>query len=90
MSEPRPSVLAWLALAFVRFYQRFLSKPLHLIPGSGCRFHPTCSCYTATALSRFGFFKGGWMGFRRSAVATLGVVRVSMKCRSVEGLVGAL
>ena len=54
MSEPRPSLLAWLALAIVRFYQRFLSKPLHLIPGSGCRFHPTCSCYTATALARFG------------------------------------
>jgi len=53
MSEPRPSWLAWLALGFVRFYQRFLSKPLHLI------------CYTATALARFGFFKGGWMGFRR-------------------------
>ena len=27
--------------------------------------HPTCSCYSATALARFGFFKGGWMGFRR-------------------------
>jgi putative membrane protein insertion efficiency factor len=36
-----------------------------MIPGSGCRYHPSCSCFTATALARFGFFKGGWMGFRR-------------------------
>lgn len=65
MSEPLPSWPARLALGLVWIYRRFLSKPLHLIPGSGCRFHPTCSCYMATALSRFGLFKGGWLGFRR-------------------------
>jgi putative membrane protein insertion efficiency factor len=65
VSRPRLSPLAWLATALVRFYQLFISKPLHLIPGSGCRYHPTCSAYMITALSRHGFFKGGWLGFRR-------------------------
>lgn len=53
------------ALGFVRFYQRFLSRALHAIPGTGCRFHPTCSCYMATSLERFGFWRGLWGGLKR-------------------------
>ncbi len=65
MSGPHPSWLARCALGAVAFYKKFLSKPLHLIPGSGCRFYPTCSCYMATSLERFGFFKGVWLGLKR-------------------------
>lgn len=66
MTEPAPSLAARAALALVGFYQRWVSRPLHaLLPGSGCRFHPTCSCYAATSLRRFGFFRGGWLGLRR-------------------------
>lgn len=60
------SFVARLALKGVGFYQRFISVPLHrVVPGSGCRFHPTCSCYAATSLQRFGFFKGAWLGLKR-------------------------
>ncbi len=65
MSDPPPSWLARGALGAVAFYKKFLSKPLHLIPGSGCRFYPTCSSYMATSLERFGFFKGVWLGLKR-------------------------
>ncbi len=65
MSAPGPSWPARAALACVGFYRRFLSKPLHLIPGTGCRYHPTCSRYMAEALTRFGLLKGGWLGLRR-------------------------
>ena len=33
--------------------------------GRFCRFEPTCSSYTETAIQRYGFFKGCWLGTRR-------------------------
>lgn len=62
----RPSLPARAALAAVALYRRFLSRPLHLIvPGSGCRFTPTCSAYATECLARFGLLRGGWLSFRR-------------------------
>jgi len=51
------------ALGLIKFYQATLSR----IMPPNCRFTPTCSQYTYEAISRFGFFKGGWMGARRIA-----------------------
>ncbi len=48
-------------LLILRFY-KFAVSPL--LP-SACRFTPTCSEYTAEALSRYGFWKGTLLGFRR-------------------------
>ena len=54
-------VLKRFALNSIRFYQTRIS------PGmvSRCRFTPSCSEYTFEAIDRFGFLKGGFMGFWR-------------------------
>lgn len=54
----------WMAYPFiflVRVYQRTISP---FTPAS-CRYNPTCSQYTITALKKYGLFKGGWLGIRR-------------------------
>ena len=67
MAEPGP--LSWpvrLLRALIRGYQRWVSPGLHaLLPGSGCRFHPTCSAYAAESLARHGVMRGGWLACRR-------------------------
>ena len=50
-----------LLVILVRVYQIFLS---HFI-GPSCRFYPTCSEYTITAVQRYGPFKGTFMGVKR-------------------------
>jgi putative membrane protein insertion efficiency factor len=53
--------LSWLALKLIWFYRHSISP---FTPPS-CRFQPTCSHYTYTAIERFGIWRGGWLGFRR-------------------------
>ena len=54
-------------IAGVRFYQRYISKPLHAIGGpmSGCRFRPTCSQYFIEAVELHGCWKGSLLGIWR-------------------------
>jgi putative membrane protein insertion efficiency factor len=52
-----------LALGLIRLYQLTISR----IMPSNCRYSPTCSHYTYEAVSRFGFFKGCWLGAKRIA-----------------------
>ncbi len=49
------------SLWLIRLYQLLLSPLL----GSTCRFHPSCSSYTATCIERFGAGRGLWLGARR-------------------------
>jgi len=52
-----------LMLAAIALYQRTLSVWL----GPRCRFHPSCSSYTATCIERFGAGRGSWLGLCRIA-----------------------
>ena len=49
------------ALALIRLYQLTLSPLL----GNHCRFEPTCSVYTREAITKYGFFRGAYLGGRR-------------------------
>ncbi len=50
-----------LALGLIRLYQQTISR---VLPPS-CRFEPTCSQYTYEAITRFGIFRGTWLGIKR-------------------------
>ncbi len=50
-------------IAMVRMYQTCISP---FIGGrAACRFTPSCSEYTRTAIERYGFVRGVYMGARR-------------------------
>jgi hypothetical protein len=48
-------------MGIIRVYQWTLSPLL----GPRCRFYPSCSCYTHTAIERHGALRGLWLGARR-------------------------
>jgi uncharacterized protein len=54
---------------FIRAYQVALSPLLVAIggPGSGCRFHPTCSEYFLQAIESHGTVRGIFLGLKRIA-----------------------
>ena len=49
------------ALLPLRFYKLCISP---LLPPS-CRYTPTCSEYTFTAIQKYGALKGGWLALKR-------------------------
>jgi conserved hypothetical protein YidD len=61
----KPGIFARSAILPIRFYQKALSPIVHLIPGSGCRYHPTCSAYAIEAIKKHGALLGMLMGFFR-------------------------
>jgi putative membrane protein insertion efficiency factor len=52
-----------LALTLIKLYKKYLSPENFGI--HPCRFEPTCSTYTYTAIEKYGILKGGVMGFKR-------------------------
>lgn len=56
-----PGLGARLGEGAVRAYQRYISP----MSGPNCRFQPTCSEYTATAIRRFGLVRGTGLGIAR-------------------------
>ena len=57
--------MKFLVRLLIRFYQGFISPVIHLTPGSGCRFTPSCSAYFLEAVETHGVLRGGWMGLKR-------------------------
>ncbi|MCK4945729.1 MAG: membrane protein insertion efficiency factor YidD [Alphaproteobacteria bacterium] len=55
------STVSRFLLAIIRVYQCTLSSFM----GKSCRYHPTCSVYTAESIRRFGAFRGSWLGVKR-------------------------
>ena len=55
------SILSRFLLGFIRVYQYLFSSFM----GRSCRYHPTCSSYTAESIRRFGALHGGWLGMKR-------------------------
>ena len=56
-----PGLGARAALSAIGVYRRLFSPFL----GRNCRFLPTCSVYTAEAITAHGLFRGVWLGMRR-------------------------
>jgi hypothetical protein len=54
---------ARLAISLIRIYRYSLSA----FAGRTCRHLPSCSEYTETAISKHGFWAGGWIGLSRLA-----------------------
>jgi uncharacterized protein len=61
MRAPRASVPARFLLALIRLYQMTFSAIL----GKECRFHPSCSHYTAQSIEKHGAWRGGRLGVMR-------------------------
>jgi uncharacterized protein len=56
-----PGGAARIVLAVLRGYKLLVSP---LFTGA-CRFHPSCSTYTAEAIRLHGVIRGGWLGLVR-------------------------
>ena len=55
------SFMSRILLAFIRLYQWSFST----VMGKQCRFHPSCSYYTAEAIARYGAWRGSILGIKR-------------------------
>lgn len=57
----------WPVIGLIRVYQWTVSPVLHLLggPGSGCRYHPTCSEYALEAVRVHGSVRGLRLAARR-------------------------
>jgi uncharacterized protein len=53
--------MKYIAIIPIKMYQYLISPLL----GNHCRYYPTCSSYTITAIERFGIIKGMWFGIKR-------------------------
>ena len=51
-------------LKIIEFYQRHISSFFHHM-GIRCKFYPTCSEYTKSAILKYGVIKGLGLGFIR-------------------------
>lgn len=55
--------MKYAALGLIRLWQVTFAKILPPV----CRFQPSCSHYGYEAITKYGFFKGGWLTIKRVA-----------------------
>jgi putative membrane protein insertion efficiency factor len=53
--------IAWLMIVLIRFYQMAISPYLR----PSCRYVPTCSQFYIEAVTKYGPFKGSFLGIKR-------------------------
>ena len=53
-----------ISVLLILFYKKYISPIFHFF-GIHCKYYPTCSEYTKQAIEKYGFFKGGFLGFIR-------------------------
>lgn len=53
--------IAWLMIVLIRFYQMAISPYLR----PSCRYIPTCSQFYIEAVTKYGPFKGSFLGVKR-------------------------
>ncbi len=65
--DHRLSFGAQMAVFLIQAYQIFISPIKYFLfgPSGGCRFHPTCSCYSKEAFLARGFWSGLFLTIRR-------------------------
>ena len=51
----------WITIYLIKTYRLFISPFF----GATCRYTPTCSEYSITAIQRYGIFKGGLLSAKR-------------------------
>lgn len=56
--------MGWMMEKIVRLYQLVLSPVVYSL-GGGCRFYPSCSCYSRDAYKKHGFMKGSLLTLGR-------------------------
>ena len=49
----------------IKAYRLFISPFITPIFGASCRYNPTCSEYSITAIQRYGILKGGLLSAKR-------------------------
>lgn len=58
-------------LKLIKIYQKILSPDhswvRHFRISGTCKFRPTCSEYTYSAIDKYGILKGAWLGLKRLA-----------------------
>lgn len=60
--------IRYTVLWMIRLYQKTLSPDHGWFAGltfHGCRYYPTCSDYTYTAIERYGIIRGAYLGSKR-------------------------
>lgn len=55
------TVLSWILISPIKFYKYVISPHL----GHHCRYEPTCSIYSISAIKKYGAFKGGYLAIKR-------------------------